>query len=89
MTMLYIYILLVQGTGHFRITIQEGQDLIRALRGRVSGVCLPVYVLDIPYGFGKVPIGPSYVDFDPSGKTWVTDYKGTEHEYPPPNGGVV
>jgi lysine 2,3-aminomutase len=33
---------------------------MRVLRGRLSGLCLPAYVLDMPGGFGKVPIGPAY-----------------------------
>src|SRR3546814_156803 len=52
---------LARGTGHFRTTIAEGQALMRALRGDVSGLCPPTYVLDIPGGPGKVPIGPDWV----------------------------
>ena len=51
---------LAPGTGHFRTTIAEGQALMRALRGRYSGLCQPTYVLDIPGGHGKAPIGPAY-----------------------------
>ena len=64
------------GTGHFRTTIAQGQALMRALRGRVSGLCQPDYVLDIPGGHGKVPVGPSYLD----GET-VTDWRGQRHAY--------
>ena len=49
------------GTGHLRVPLEEGQALMRALRGRVSGLCQPTYVLDIPGGHGKVPVGPGYV----------------------------
>ena len=49
---------LAPGTGHFRLGIEAGQRLVGALRGRVSGLCQPTYVLDIPGGWGKVPIGP-------------------------------
>src|SRR3546814_19153829 len=52
---------LARGTGHFRTTIAEGQALMRALRCDVSGLCQPTYVLDIPGGHGKVPIGPDWV----------------------------
>jgi lysine 2,3-aminomutase len=52
---------LAPGTGHFRTTIGEGQALMRDLRGRASGLCQPSYVLDIPGGHGKVPIGPAYL----------------------------
>ena len=49
---------LARGTAHFRTGIAAGQRLVRSLRGRVSGLCQPTYVLDIPGGYGKVPIGP-------------------------------
>ena len=57
---------LAPGTGHLRTTIPEGQALIRALHGRLSGLCQPTYVLDIPGGHGKSPIGPSYLKRLPS-----------------------
>jgi lysine 2,3-aminomutase len=71
---------LAMGTGHFRTTIAEGHKLVRRLRGRVSGLCQPTYVLDIPGGHGKVPVGPSYLNAD---HTAVTDPWGSEHAYPP------
>ncbi len=52
---------LASGTSHLRTSIERGQDLMRALRGRVSGLCQPTYVLDIPGGHGKSPIGPNYL----------------------------
>jgi lysine 2,3-aminomutase len=71
---------LAPGTAHFRTTLAEGQALMRALRGRLSGLALPTYVLDIPGGHGKVPVGPAHVD----GETGtVTDPAGVTHAYPP------
>ena len=70
---------LAPGTSHFRLSIEEGQAIVRALRGRVSGLAQPTYVLDIPGGFGKVPIGPSYLDED--GRL-VIDPSGGLHHYP-------
>src|SRR6266513_509206 len=52
---------LAPGTAHLRTTLEHGQELMRALRGRVSGLCQPEYVLDIPGGHGKAPVGPSYL----------------------------
>jgi lysine 2,3-aminomutase len=52
---------LAPGTSHLRTQIADGQELMRALRGRISGLCQPTYVLDIPGGYGKVPIGPNYL----------------------------
>jgi lysine 2,3-aminomutase len=60
---------LAPGTAHLRTTLGHGQALMRALRGRVSGLCQPDYVIDIPDGHGKVPVGPNYLsqaDFFPS-----------------------
>lgn len=73
---------LARGTGHFRTTIERGQEILRDLRGRVSGLCQPSYVLDIPGGHGKVPIGPNYLRQDGDGWT-VTDPNGEDHAYPP------
>jgi lysine 2,3-aminomutase len=62
------------GTSHFRVPIDKGQALMRALRGRVSGLCQPTYIFDIPGGAGKVPIGPGYLSErtveDPNGGVW-------------------
>lgn len=73
------------GSTHFRTSIEEGQALMRDLRGRRSGLCQPSYVLDIPGGHGKVPIGPNYLtSLDPTGKDFrVEDFRGAEHSYPP------
>src|SRR6201999_4546145 len=69
---------LAPGTSHFRVSLAEGQALMRALRGRWSGLCQPTYVLDIPGGHGKVPVGPSYL-----GDGQVEDPAGRLHPYPP------
>jgi lysine 2,3-aminomutase len=75
---------LAPGTGHLRTTIAEGQALMRGLRGRFSGLCQPTYVLDIPDGYGKSPIGPNYVSADGAEQTAVIeDFTGRRHSYPP------
>jgi len=71
---------LAPGTAHFRTSIGEGQVLVRALHGRYSGLCQPHYVLDIPGGHGKAPIGPAYLSADGAS---VTDFRGSRHSYPP------
>jgi lysine 2,3-aminomutase len=73
---------LARGTHHFRVTIERGQQLMRLLRGRLSGLCQPTYVLDIPGGHGKVPIGPIYVHRLVGEDVYlVQDYRGIEHQY--------
>ena len=71
---------LASGTAHLRLSIVEGQALMRALHGRYSGLCKPHYVLDIPGGHGKSPIGPVYLSADGN---QITDFKGARHVYPP------
>jgi lysine 2,3-aminomutase len=66
------------GTARFHVPIEEGRKLLAALRGRVTGLAWPTYVLDIPGGYGKVPIGPDYLDDDgsirdPNGRRHATD----------------
>lgn len=80
---------LVPGASHLRTTIAEGQALMRDLRGRLSGVAQPTYVLDIPGGFGKSPIGPNYICDDPdrAGGALVADPSGQIHRYPPDGAG--
>jgi len=89
---------LAPGTSHLRTTLAQGQELMRALRGRVSGLCQPDYVLDIPGGHGKAPVGPNYLspadaspansfakqrEPDPESRYRVVDYCGDVHLYPP------
>lgn len=77
---------LAPGTAHLRTTLEEGQRLMQRLRGRVSGLCQPDYVLDIPGGHGKAPIGPQYLSRtreDADGRYRVADYCGEVHLYPP------
>jgi lysine 2,3-aminomutase len=63
------------GTARFHVPIEEGRALLEGLRGRVTGLAWPTYVLDIPGGFGKVPIGPDYRQADGS----VRDVQGGVH----------
>jgi lysine 2,3-aminomutase len=76
---------LAPGTGHFRLGIGEGRDLVGALRGRVSGLCQPAYVLDIPGGYGKVSVAASAAvpDTQRPGCWIVADPTGAQHRYPP------
>ncbi|KGD95762.1 lysine-2,3-aminomutase-like protein [Rhizobium sp. YS-1r] len=73
---------LAPGTGHFRLDIEEGQKIVSALRGKISGLCQPTYVLDIPGGHGKAAIGESAIRRR-GGCYSVSDFRGEEHIYPP------
>jgi lysine 2,3-aminomutase len=71
---------LAPGTGHFRMSIAQGQRIVADLRGRLSGLCQPEYVLDLPGGHGKVPIGQGYLSGS-DGEWVVEDYRGGVHGY--------
>jgi lysine 2,3-aminomutase len=74
---------LARGTAHFRTGIAAGQRLVRSLRGRISGLCQPTYVLDIPGGYGKVPIAPCAISAGGEAGGWtVEDSAGVRHVYP-------
>ena len=69
------------GTKHFRISIEEGKKIYTALRGTVSGYALPQYVLDIPGGYGKVPVNSDWIEPHAEGGYSVLDIHGNRHRY--------
>jgi lysine 2,3-aminomutase len=75
---------LARGTAHFRTGIAAGRHLVRSLRAGASGLCQPTYVLDIPGGWGKVPLAASAAAPDPASGGWIVeDGIGGRHAYPP------
>lgn len=88
---------LAEGTSHFRTSIEAGQKLMKSLRGHISGLCQPTYVLEIPGGHGKIPIGPQYISKKDYTKNeleginnlpenmsyFLEDHQGNIHVYPP------
>lgn len=71
---------LAKGTSHFRVSIEEGRRLVASLQGRLSGLCQPTYMLEVPGGLGKIPIGSSFITklID----TWqITTHEGYQYEY--------
>ncbi|ASJ71073.1 lysine-2,3-aminomutase-like protein [Granulosicoccus antarcticus] len=72
---------LARGTSHFRTSIEQGQNLMRELRGPLSGLCQPNYMLDLPGGAGKVPIGPQYLSSCGENRYTVNDVSGKNHAY--------
>jgi lysine 2,3-aminomutase len=77
---------LAPGTSHFRVSVAEGQALVKGLRGRISGLCQPTYILDIPGGHGKAVIEASTIREIGDGCYAVEDFRGEEHVYPPVDG---
>jgi len=72
---------LAPGTGHFRLGIAEGRAIVSALRAKVSGLCMPHYILDIPGGHGKVSLSESPVAETAEGCYQVEDRLGRLHAY--------
>jgi lysine 2,3-aminomutase len=73
---------LAPGTSHFRVAIEDGLALTRALRARISGLAQPSYVLDIPGGYGKVPLDSHSVEKAGTGHR-IRDFADRWHDYPP------
>jgi lysine 2,3-aminomutase len=71
---------LAPGTGHFRIGIEDGLALMKALRAKLSGLAMPTYMLDIPGGFGKVPLDSDHVEKTATGHR-IRDHAGRWHDY--------
>jgi lysine 2,3-aminomutase len=72
---------LAPGTTHWRVPIAKGQELMRILRARLSGLATPTYMLDIPGGHGKAPIGPQWIHCGEDGEHVITDPQGVQHGY--------
>lgn len=71
---------LAKGTSHFRTTLEEGQNLMKTLRGQYSGLCQPTYMIDIPGGFGKIPVNGTTVQGQGC-QYIIEDYLGQKHPY--------
>ncbi|POR53249.1 lysine-2,3-aminomutase-like protein [Bosea psychrotolerans] len=76
---------LAPGTAQFRLSLEEGQALVKSLRGHLSGLCQPTYILDIPGGAGKIPVGPAFLSGceAPGAEAFAEDRFGARHRYPP------
>ena len=81
----YIYMPdLVEGTGHFQVTIQTGLKVIEHLRGYTTGLAVPLLAIDGPGGKGKTPVMPDYVQRLSASGAMMKNYRGEEFIYPNP-----
>ncbi|MCG7362286.1 lysine-2,3-aminomutase-like protein [Roseomonas sp. ACRSG] len=71
------------GTARFEVPISEGRSLLRQLRGRLSGLAWPTYVLDLPNGAGKAPLGPDFTQAESDG--WTVEGPLDRHGHPYPD----
>jgi lysine 2,3-aminomutase len=66
----------VIGTAHLRTTVAKGVEIVEGLRGHTTGLAVPTYVVDMPGGGGKVPLGPDYVVSASRGPVTLRNYEG-------------
>lgn len=71
----------VRGTAHFRTSVKTGQNLLRHLRGHISGLCVPQYMVDLPDGGGKVPVLPDSVRRMETNRLEIRNYRGERFFY--------
>lgn len=73
---------LAEGISHFRVPVEEGLAIMRQLRGPVSGMAVPTYVIDAPGGGGKIPMVPAYVESMDEESVTFTNWRGDRYRYP-------
>jgi lysine 2,3-aminomutase len=71
----------VEGNEHLRTPVAAGIEIMRSLRGRVTGMAMPHLVIDAPGGGGKIPIGPSYVEKFSNGEVHLRNWEGRAVRY--------
>jgi lysine 2,3-aminomutase len=71
-----------EGTAHFWTSLQKGTEIIEALQGHTSGLCVPRLMIDLPGGGGKIPVTPSYVLKRTGDELLVRNYRGEPYVYP-------
>jgi lysine 2,3-aminomutase len=74
----------VQGSSHFRTTVEKGLEIIAGLRGHTTGYAVPHYVIDAPGGGGKIPMLPNYVESRDGTTLVLKNYRGNLYRYPDP-----
>ena len=77
---------LVRGVEHFRTPLSRGIEIMEYLRGRLSGLAIPTFVVDAPHGGGKIPVLPTYVVSQSPTHTVLRNYEGMLVAYPEPQG---
>ena len=73
---------LVRGTAHLRCSIPKGLEIMQALQGHNSGLCVPHYMIDLPNGGGKIPLLPEYIHSIGKDSLKLTNYRGEVYSYP-------
>jgi len=72
----------IEGTRHFRTSLETGKRIMNHLRGRMSGMGVPYYMIDLPGGGGKIPVLPDYVKRESSSNLTIRNFAGNLYDYP-------
>lgn len=72
---------LSEGIGHFRTPVDKGLEIMEALRGHISGLAVPTYVIDAPGGGGKIPLLPDYLVDKKKGRVVLRNYEQKNFTY--------
>lgn len=78
----------IVGSAHFRTSVRKGLDIIDGLRGYTTGFAVPLYVIDLPGGGGKIPIMPDYVVGHDGDDLVMRNYRRQVYRYFDPEAGV-
>lgn len=70
------------GTAQYRVPLEQAMKLVESLRGHISGLCQPTFVIDIPGGHGKVPMYPSPIINRSETTITLKGFKGKQADYP-------
>lgn len=73
---------LTKGANHFRTPLKVGMEIMDKLRGHISGLAVPHFVIDAPGGGGKIPMLPEYVISQDENKVVLRNFKYNIYEYP-------
>ncbi len=73
----------VTGAGHFRTSVWRGMEIMEGLRGHVSGLGVPTYVVDGLHGAGKIPVMPNYLISASENAVVLRNYEGLIFRYAP------
>ncbi|MDD5134369.1 MAG: KamA family radical SAM protein [Phycisphaerae bacterium] len=76
---------LVKGVEHFRTPLSRGIEIMEYLRGRLSGIAIPTFVVDAPHGGGKIPVLPNYIVSMSPTHTVLRNFEGMMVNYPEPS----
>ncbi|MFO7962712.1 MAG: KamA family radical SAM protein [Desulfobacterales bacterium] len=72
----------VKGTDHFRVPVAKGLRIVKSLQGRISGMAIPRYMIDLPGGGGKIPLVPEFIRESRNGMIYVEGFDGKVYAYP-------